>query len=299
MKTSIGEVDPMDSAKIRQITMSMPWNIFLLTVSGLLSAFSLNSIAVPHQFFSSGFYGTAMLITYAVPGLSLGFLYAALNIPSLILGWKFLSRRFIFYTAYCVTLTSLATQYVPWPNAGIEDPLLAAVAAGIGCGIATGLSLQTLGSDGGLTAISLVLYRKFNISVGTLSMAYNVVLFSCSLLIIDVNNILYSMVIVYFSATLMNYFMSAFDERKKVLIISDQQEAIAQKVFKELGRGGTVIHGCGAYTKRSREILMVVVHNVEQKRLEEIIFNIDPDAFVIIENPQLVLGRGFSQIKKY
>jgi len=289
----------MDSTKLQQITVSIPWNVFLLTVSGLLTAFSLNSIAVPHQFFSSGFYGTAMLITYAAPVISLGLLYALLNVPSLVFGWKFLSKRFIFYTAYCVAVTSLATQYVPWPDAGIEDPLLAAVTTGIGCGIGTGLSLQTLGSDGGLTAISLVLYRKFNISIGTLSMAYNCVLFACSLLIIDVNNVLYSMVIVYFSATLINYFMSAFDERKKVLIISDQLEAIAKKVFTGLGRGGTIIHSCGAYTRVEREILMVVVHNIEQKRLEEIIFSVDPDAFVIIENPQLVLGKGFSRIKTY
>lgn len=289
----------MDRNRFHQLTLTVPWNVFLLTVSGLLTAFALNSIAMPHKFFSSGIYGTAMLVTYASPGANLALLYAIFNIPSIVIGWIFLSRRFIYYTVYCIAVTSLATNFVPWPDAGITDPLLAAIAAGIGTGIGTGLALRTLGSDGGLTAISLVLYRKFNLSVGSFSLAYNVILFACSLLVIDVNNVLYSMVIVYFSASLMNYFMSAFDERKKVLIISEQHDAIAKKVFKELGRGCTLIHGRGAYTNQEREILMVLVHNVEQKRLEEIIFSIDPIAFVIIENPQMVLGKGFSKIKKY
>jgi uncharacterized membrane-anchored protein YitT (DUF2179 family) len=39
--------------------------------------------------------------------------------------------------------------------------------------------------------------------------------------------------------------------------------------------------------------------NVELKRLEEIVFDLDPDAFVIIERTYNVLGRGFSHRKVY
>jgi len=38
-----------------------------------------------------------------------------------------------------------------------------------------------------------------------------------------------------------------------------------------------------------------VVNNFQLKRLEELIYKKDPEAFVIIENTFNVLGRGFSR----
>jgi uncharacterized membrane-anchored protein YitT (DUF2179 family) len=44
---------------------------------------------------------------------------------------------------------------------------------------------------------------------------------------------------------------------------------------------------------------MTVLNNFELKRLEEMVFDIDPEAFVIIERTYNVLGRGFSHRKVY
>ena len=55
----------------------------------------------------------------------------------------------------------------------------------------------------------------------------------------------------------------------------------------------------GAYSGGARKILMTVVHNLQLKRMEEIVFSIDPDAFMITENTFNVLGKGFSKRKVY
>ena len=39
--------------------------------------------------------------------------------------------------------------------------------------------------------------------------------------------------------------------------------------------------------------------NVQQKKLEELIFTLDPEAFVIFENTFNVIGKGFSRRKVY
>jgi uncharacterized membrane-anchored protein YitT (DUF2179 family) len=44
---------------------------------------------------------------------------------------------------------------------------------------------------------------------------------------------------------------------------------------------------------------MTVVNNVQQKKLEELIFTRDPEAFVILENTFNVIGKGFSKRKIY
>ena len=284
--------------RLRALTMTVPWNIFLLTVGGFIFAFGVKSIAQPHEFISGGISGTAMLIVYATDLMSISFWYALLNVPILLIGWKFLSRRFMLYTLYSTIVTSIAVQVIPW-DTGINDKLLAAVAAGICCGAGAGIALRSLGSGGGLDVISLILNSRFNINVGSVGVIFNAILYSLSLPIIMVDNVLYSMVVAFFSASIMNYFLGLFNERKLAIIISEKHDEIAMAILKHLKRGCTILHGQGAFTKKEREVLLVVVHNIQAKRLEELVFKADPEAFLILENTQQVLGKGFSKRKSY
>ena len=290
----------MTADKLRPITITMTvlWNLFLLTVGGVCFAFAVKCVAAPHGFVSGSVFGTSMLIVYATNSLSIAAWYAILNIPILILGWVFLSRRFMLYTIYCLAISTIATQLMPW-QIDIQDKVLAAVATGILCGAGTGVALRSLGSDGGLTVISLILYQKFNFNVGAFNIFYNALLFMAALPIISIDNVLYSMIIVYLTSILMNFFMGMFDQRKLVLIISEEYALIVQSIMHDLGRGCTMLHGQGGFTGQEREVILTVVHNIQLKRLEEIVFNIDKKAFVIIENSQLVLGKGFSKLKVY
>ena len=287
------------SERLRAFSMTMPWNLFLLTISGCLAAFAATCIARPHGFVSSGVYGTSMLLSYTGGGLSIALWYAVLNVPILLMGWRFLSRRFMIYTIFCIGVTTLATQFMPWTSAGINDRLLAAVATGVLCGASSGIAVRTLGSDGGLTIISLILHSRYGLRVGTFSICYNALLFLAALPIIGVDNVIYSMIIVYLSATLTNYFMGLFNERKLVFIISEHYVAIGKSILQHLGRGCTVLHGQGAYTRQEREVILTVVYNVQLKRLEELVYQEDPKAFVIIENTHMVLGKGFSTRRVY
>ena len=284
--------------KMRAISLGVPWNLFLLTVGGLLSTFALKCIAQPHGFVSGGLFGTAMLIVYGTSTLSIAIWYAILNVPVLLVGWFFLSRRFMLYTIYCIALTTVATQFMNF-DAGISDKTLAAVAVGILCGAGSGIAMRSLGSDGGINIICLLLNQKYNFSVGSFSILYNAFLFMVALPVIKVDNVLYSLIITYLTGSLTNYFLGMFDERKLVFIISQEYQKIAQSIMTHLGRGCTVLHGQGAFTRQEREVLLTVVYNIQLKRLEELVYEEDPQAFLIIENTHLVLGKGFSQRKRY
>ncbi|MDL2279718.1 YitT family protein [Desulfovibrio sp. OttesenSCG-928-G11] len=284
--------------KMRAVTMSVPWNLFLLTVGGLLSTFALKCIANPHDFVSGGLYGFSMLIVYATDHFGIAAWYALFNIPVLLLGWFFLSRRFMLYTIYCIAVTTVATQLMTF-DAGISDKTLAAIAAGTLCGAGSGIAMRSLGSDGGLNIISLILNQKYNINVGTPNIVFNFLLFIAALPVIKVDNVLYSMIITYLTSSLTNYFLGMFDQRKLVFIISERHQDIAQSLMRHLGRGCTLLHGQGAFTRQEREVLFTVVHNIQLKRLEELVYKRDPHAFLIIENTHLVLGKGFSQRKQY
>ncbi len=283
---------------MRSFTMTVPWNLFLLTAGALVASFGLKTIAQPHGFVSGGLFGTAMLVSYIQDYMGIGIMFALLNLPILALGWIYLSRRFIWYTLYSILISSVAIEIIPW-DAGIQDPLLAAIATGVFTGVGSSLALRSLGCDGGLTIVSLVLHNKFSINVGTPSLVFNAILFTIALPIISVDKVLYSMVITYLTSSLMNYSMGMFDQRKLMFIISEKNDIIADEILKKLGRGCTFLRARGAFTKQEKEVLLTVVYNLQLRRVEDIIYQADPNAFVIIENTQRVLGKGFSKRKQY
>jgi uncharacterized membrane-anchored protein YitT (DUF2179 family) len=90
-----------------------------------------------------------------------------------------------------------------------------------------------------------------------------------------------------------------FNQRKMILIISKDPKTIADEILKKMQRGATFLKGRGAYTGEDKEIILTVANPYQIKRIEEIVFNIDADAFMITENTFNVLGRGFSRRKVY
>jgi uncharacterized membrane-anchored protein YitT (DUF2179 family) len=111
--------------------------------------------------------------------------------------------------------------------------------------------------------------------------------------------VLYSLIVVFVTGQIMDYVLSMFNQRKLVFIISEHAQDIADHIMKEANRGVTLLEGRGGYTGLPKQVVMTVVNNVQQKKLEEMIFTIDPEAFVIFENTFNVIGKGFSRRKVY
>ena len=103
----------------------------------------------------------------------------------------------------------------------------------------------------------------------------------------------------YISSQVLEACMALFNQRKMMIIISERPKEIVDQVMKRLNRGATFLKGTGAYTGNDKDIILTVVNNYQIKRVEEIVFNIDPEAFLITENTFNVLGKGFSKRKVY
>ena len=159
--------------------------------------------------------------------------------------------------------------------------------------------LRSLGSDGGLTIVSIVLHQKYNLKVGGFSFAFNLVLFLVALTSMPLDKVLYSIVVVYIYSGILDYSMNIVNQRKMAIIISDISEQIAEAILERLHRGVTYLYAKGAYTNQERYVIMTIVQNYQLKRLEEIVYSIDPKAFLIIENTYNVIGRGFAERKRY
>ncbi|MEA3436821.1 MAG: YitT family protein [Thermodesulfobacteriota bacterium] len=286
------------STKKRTVVFSVAWNLILLTAGAVVLAIGIKAIAIPHGFITGGFSGLSLLIYYVFKGLSPGIWYFVLNIPLFIAGWIFLSRRFFFYSLFGMVVLTVAIDLIPFVIP-IHDKLLAALAAGALIGAGAGTYLHSFGSAGGSDIIAIILNQKYNVRIGRFSFYFNLVLFGLSFGFMDIDLILFSLILSFVVSQVADYFLSMFNQRKMVIIISDRSDSIAKAIFEKLNRGSTFLFGRGAYTGQRKKVIMTVVNNYQLKRLEEAVFTIDSDAFFITENTFNVIGKGFSRRKQY
>ncbi len=287
----------MDKKKLH-FGYSIPYNIFLLTFGSAIFGIGVKGIALPHSFISGGFSGLSLLVYYWTGLLTPGTIYFILNVPIFILGWRYVSRRFFGYSLYGMAVLTLAIDLIQLEIA-IKDPMLAALAGGclIGCG--AGIMFHSLGSAGGNDVIAVILNQRFNIRIGTFFFLFNIGLFAFSFARLPVDLVLFSLAMSFVTSQVMEYVLNFSNQRKMVMIVSEHSRRIAPEILSRLGRGATLLEARGAYTGGRKEVVMAVIHSFQLKRLEELVFTIDAQAFVIIENTLNVIGKGFSRRKTY
>ncbi len=286
------------SGLLQRYSYTVWWNILLITLGSIIFSLALKGIVVHHQFIPGGVFGIGLLIYYVTPVLSAGIWFFLLNIPLFVLGWLYVSRRFFGYSLDAMVITTLAYELIQI-DLGIQDQFYAAIAAGAIGGLGCGIVLRSLGSNGGLDVVAVILNQKYNLGIGKFYFVFNSLLFSFGLFIIKIDLIIASLILVFIMSYLIEYTLSIFNNRKLVLIISNQHEDIAHDLMYRLKVGVTFLQGKGAYTGKDKNIIMTITNNIMLKQLEQAVFSVDQSAIFIVENTFSVLGTSFTQRKIY
>ena len=274
-------------------------NIALISAGCMLFVVGMNAIMIPRNFLCGGITGIALLFNYQFSFLDIGRLYFMLNIPLVILGWFQISRRFVLYTLFGITFFSVAASMITLPVIAIQDPMLAALLAGVICGAGSGLILRSLGSAGGFDILSIFINKKFGFRMGSLSFGINTAVIIAGFYLYDINVALYSVVLLFTSGRVIDSIVSGFNLRKSVMIISDHSEHIAEDIISRLHRGVTYLDGEGGYSRRKKKVVLTVSPLTELSKLKEIVLHNDPEAFIVVHNTMEVFDKRHRAIKAY
>ncbi len=80
------------------------------------------------------------------------------------------------------------------------------------------------------------------------------------------------------------------------IIITCYKDKVAAQLLTVLKRGVTALEGVGMYTGAPRSVLLCAVTDVQVARLEEIVRQADPQAFVVVADAERVRGGGFAPL---
>lgn len=274
-------------------------NIWIPSISIVLGALmwsiSINGILIHHRLISGGVSGLALVIYYLVPKLSIGLMVFLINIPIFTMGWTMLSGKFFAFSLLGMASLSFFLTVTTPLQIPVENPLLACLFAGVISGVGSGLIFRAGGSGGGTGIIAMVLNRRFSVRVGLISFLLNTIPLLLGAFLIDLNAALYSIIYVYTNGSVMDRIISSFSERRSVWIISSQSSEICQQILSKLHRGATLLSGKGAYSHSPIEVIYSVITPFELAKLKDLVITADPKAFLIVNETQEVIGKGFDQ----
>jgi len=276
---------------LRRRTVRLIWNLFLITFGSVLCACAINGILIPNRFLAGGVSGLSLFIFYLAPAVPVGVSNFLLNIPLFVVGWLFVGRRFFFYSLAGMVIFS-AALLIPVAPFPIRDPLLTALTAGIISGIGSGVILKSLGSGGGLDILSVILFKRFSIRIGTTVMGFNCALMAACLFRFSLDTVLYALIYLFVTSQLVNMVVTGLNQRKAVMVMSPHWEAIAHEIMETMQRGVTLVNGQGGYTGNELKILYSVITFQELSRFKELVRQHDPSAFVVVTETLEVMGKG-------
>lgn len=269
-------------------------SIIAIIVGTAIMGFGINSFNIPNHLAEGGITGISILIKLLFPAVDQGIVFFALNIPLFILGWKILGRTSFIYTILgTVSLSVFLSAFdsvLPLP---MDDRLLASLYAGVAVGIGLGIIFRYGGTTGGVDIIARMLQKYWGVSMGRTLFFSDILVICASLIYLNLESAMYTLVAVFLAARVIDFFQDGAYAGKALTIISDHAEEISKQIL-ELGRGVTLLSGKGAFSGAEKQIVYVVVSRNEVMRYKNFIQEIDPHAFLIVNDVHEVLGEGFT-----
>jgi len=178
-----------------------------------------------------------------------------------------------------------------------KDPLLAPIYGGVIAGIGMGLVFWKGASTGGTDIIAMIIKRFSSISTGFGLLIVDSLITFVAMIILGPIIVLYGIIAIFVTTKVIDGVLEGIENTRSVWIISDQWEAIKEEVFMKLERGATIVPGMGAYTRKDRPVLWIVIRRREISLLRSITLKHDPDAFMIVQQNTEVFGEGFKRLK--
>ena len=276
------------------------WRLGRITLGSAMFALAFAVFLDPNELNAGGVSGIAQILVHWIGVGSVGTLTALINLPLFALGGMKIGKRFFLGSLIGMVTSAVLLDLFSLIPAPQVEPLLACVYGGALCGLGLGIVFSTGASTGGSDIVVRLLKLKLrHVPIGTINICFDAAVIALTgLAFQDITKALYSGIAIFLSGQIIDAVVYRFDYSKVALIISREHEAIAEAIGKELDRGATYLRGEGSYSHQEVKVVLTAVKKQQVSELKRIVSELDPNAFIIVQEAHQVLGDGFSRYSK-
>lgn len=278
------------------------WTIDVLydLVGASIYAVAVHMFTAPNHIAPGGVTGIATLVNYLFSGAQIGTVSLIINIPLLMLSYRFLGKAMTMKTLKSVLIMALMMDFSglflpPYT----DNPLLAALFGGVGIGAGLAIIFMRGATTGGTDIAARLLQLKYpHIPIGRAMMLVDCVVLGASFLVFGtLEAALYGLIAIFTCSRVLDSLLYGMDVGKMALVVSDKSEEISRQIIDQLDRGATLLAGKGAYSGQERYVVMSAVRKNEFHKLKKLVCEIDPSAFIIVAEVGEIMGEGFRSIQ--
>lgn len=297
----------------------------MLIVGIIMMSASVYFFQVPNNFTLGGVAGIAIIlsnfITPAVPWLTQSVIMIFINVSLLILGLIILGKQCTLRTIFC----SLAYTFFIWlfeyidiiglinqaagrvltnPETGeiisvlktlTDEPFLELVYAILLFGIGGALIFNCGASSGGTDIIALILKKYTSLNVGMALMLIDLIVVCVSFYTFTATSALFSLMGLFTKSFLLDSVIESIGKTKYITIITSHPDIISEYILKVIQHGYTKYDAEGGYTGEPKKVIVTVCKRGEALKIKNKVKEVDPNAFVIINDAKEILGKGFGE----
>ena len=277
-------------------------DLLMIALGCAIYGISLDMISVPNKLADGGLSGISLILRHFW-GINMGLSTLVLNIPLILLGYRFMGKRLLAYTIWGTVSLSFFLWF--WRSVPIikqldleHDLFLSAISAGVLSGIGLGLVFRYNGTSGGTDIIARICQIKFGISSGKMLLFCDAVVLFASLSYLDIKHMMYTLLASFILSRVMDTVQQGAYNARGLLIISDKYKQIGEMIDLKLDRGFTYFQALGGYQQDEKKVIYVVVSPREIPAIKQLIRQEDPNAFVSILEVHEAMGEGFTYKQK-
>ena len=265
----------------------------VITAGIFLTALAVYFFMMPANIVLGSVTGLAIVLVNFIP-LQVSAMTFILNVLCLIIGFIFVGKEFGGKTVYTSILLPffLYVFELFFPNnpSLTGDIILDTLCCIILISIGQSLMFNANASSGGLDILAKVLNKYLHIELGKGIAIIGILTVASTILVYDTKTLVVGVLGTSFNGIVLDEFISGFSRRKRVCILSQKHEEVADYIMHELKRGVTLYEAKGGYDKQVRCEVVTILAKNEYALLMEHIRKNDPSAFVTVSTVSEIVG---------
>lgn len=280
--------------------LSTALNILKTAVGCAVFALGFDLFLLPGGMNAGGLSGLAMAFVHMTEIGSVGTVTALMNIPLFIIAGVKIGKKFFLGSFFGMLFSSVFIDlfaHIPVPQV---EPIVGALYGGVICGAGLGFVFAAGVSTGGSDIIVRLLQMRWrHVPIGVINICFDIGVAALTGIVYrNVSSTLYSGIAIFIVGKLIDVVVYSFDYSKVALIITNHYEQVAQEISDKLDRGATYLYGEGTYSRKETKVVLTAVKKQQIAELKELVVEIDPEAFIIVQEAHQVLGDGFIRYTK-
>ncbi len=271
-------------------------NCLLIFFGSFFYAVGIGFFLSPHRLAAGGVSGLSIILGN-IFNISTGTVVLLLNIPLILLGIKKFGIKFFLSTVAAIIISSTFINIAELFPPITYDLILSAIFGGAFVSLGIGLVFRGGATTGGSDILVKLLKNKYrHLKTGTIFLITDCfIIFFSAIVFKDVDSALYASLAVIVQAFVLDIVLYGTDGARLIYIVSSKSGEIAEKILFELSVGATYIEGTGAFSNKRKAIILCAVRKQILPIAKEIVYSIDPKAFMIVTGANEIFGEGFKE----